>query len=97
MTQLTPTLYEVEVPIDATQWKIDTLKEDEEFEEMTILMFDNLEYIELPSSGFKILGEVTKDESNVLGFTHEEIISLLRSKGIDLNKENVKRIILDKL
>jgi len=86
MTHLIGNLYSVEVPSDATQWKIDTLKEDEEFEEMTILMFDNLEYIKLPSSDFKILGEVTKDKIN---FPTAEFLRKVIEKQKDFYKGEI--------
>ena len=93
--KLLPTdLIAVEVPRDAIKWKIETLPEEEDLQQMTILMFDTLDYIRLPLEKYEILGEVTEDEIKVdfnkfpeVSLTGEEARLLLdHNDNINLRK-----------
>jgi len=60
--KLTENIYAVVVPKDSIQYKVETLDADEDYEAMTVLIFDNLDYIQLPLGKYELLGEVTADE-----------------------------------
>lgn len=75
LIEILPNVYGVKVPMDA-EYKIENLNEDGEFEESTILILDTLDYLELPSKNFNILGFLTKDEisfdASEFGFKDEQ-------------------------
>jgi len=70
LIEILPNIYGVKVPLE-WYYKIETLKECNEFEESVILIFDNLEYLNLPSGNFKILGTITATE---ISFDASEIV-----------------------